>query len=117
MPHASGDEDERFVKVLSASDVDALLRFEAVGGRRYHAKDIVHTHDSNMVPTSRPRSSPLLPQRGMRRPVRKLWERQGDCWTQRYNFSGRYGANLMEEVARYAVVAAQVARNLEGSST
>ena len=31
-----------------------------------------------------------------------------------YTFSGKYGANLMEEVARYAVVAAQVARDLEG---
>ena len=29
-------------------------------------------------------------------------------------FSGKYGANLMEEVARYAVVAAQVAKDLEG---
>ena len=33
---------------------------------------------------------------------------------QRYTFSGKYGANLMEEVARYAVVAAQVAKELEG---
>ena len=37
-----------------------------------------------------------------------------DPWKQRYTFSGKYGANLMEEVARYAVVAAQVARDLEG---
>ena len=38
----------------------------------------------------------------------------GDVWTQRYTFSGKYGANLLEEVARYAVVAAQVAKDLEG---
>ena len=37
-----------------------------------------------------------------------------DAWKERYPFSGKYGANLMEEVARYAVVAAQVARELEG---
>lgn len=40
-----------------------------------------------------------------------------DIWKQRYNFSGKYGANLMEEVARYAMVAAQVARDWRGSST
>ena len=40
-----------------------------------------------------------------------------DAWKQRYTFSGKYGANLMEEVARYAVVAAQVARIWKGSST
>ena len=45
---------------------------------------------------------------------KKFWEREGDSWTQRYTFSGKYGANLMEEVARYAVVAAEVARQLEG---
>ena len=37
-----------------------------------------------------------------------------DVWKQRYTFSGKYGANLMEEVARYAMVAAQVAKDLEG---
>ena len=37
-----------------------------------------------------------------------------DIWKQRYNFSGKYGANLMEEVARYAMVAAQVAKEMEG---
>ena len=44
----------------------------------------------------------------------RTWEVPGDVWTQRYTFSGKYGANLMEEVARYAIVAAQVAKNLEG---
>ncbi|MEG2319518.1 MAG: glycosyltransferase family 4 protein, partial [Mucinivorans sp.] len=37
-----------------------------------------------------------------------------DVWKQRYTFSGKYGPTLMEEVARYAVVAAQVAKELEG---
>ena len=39
---------------------------------------------------------------------------QGDVWKERYNFSGSYGPNLMEEIARYAMVAAQVAKNLAG---
>ena len=39
---------------------------------------------------------------------------EGDVWRERYNFSGKYGANLMEEVARYALVARQVAIELEG---
>ena len=51
---------------------------------------------------------------GYERTGKKFWEREGDSWTQRYTFSGKYGANLMEEVARYAVVAAEVARQLEG---
>ena len=113
MPHASGDEDERFVKVLNASDVDALYCDSAVGGDDIMRKiSFIHI-DSNMVPYISPEEYASYRSK-YEKTGRKLWEREGDCWTQRYNFSGRYGANLMEEVARYAVVAAQVARNLEG---
>ena len=113
MPHASGDEDELFVKVLSASDVDALYCDSAVGGDDIMRKiSFIHI-DSNMVPYISPEEYASY-RSEYEKTGRKLWEREGDCWTQRYNFSGRYGANLMEEVARYAVVAAQVARNLEG---
>lgn len=113
MPHASGDEDERFVKVLNASDVDALYCDSAVGGDDIMRKiSFIHI-DSNMVPYISPEEYASY-RSEYEKTGRKLWERKGDCWTQRYNFSGRYGANLMEEVARYAVVAAQVARNLEG---
>ena len=113
MPHASGDEDERFVKVLNASDVDALYCDSAVGGDDIMRKiSFIHI-DSNMVPYISPEEYASY-RSEYEKTGRKLWEREGDCWTQRYNFSGRYGANLMEEVARYAVVAAQVARNLEG---
>ena len=38
----------------------------------------------------------------------------GDLWKERYSFSGTYGANLMEEIARYAMVAAQLAKDLAG---
>ena len=113
MPHASGDEDERFVKVLNASDVDALYCDSAVGGDDIMRKiSFIHI-DSNMVPYISPEEYASY-RSEYEKTGRKLWGREGDCWTQRYNFSGRYGANLMEEVARYAVVAAQVARNLEG---
>jgi len=47
-----------------------------------------------------------------RRTGRTILDKEG--WTERYSFSGKYGANLMEEVARYAMVAAQVARDLAG---
>ena len=43
----------------------------------------------------------------------KRWETR-DVWSQRYTFSGKYGANLLEEIARYAIVAAQVAKDHAG---
>jgi len=71
--------------------------------------------DSNMVPYVSPEEYKSYHDEYVRT-GRKTWETT-DLWKQRYTFSGKYGANLMEEVARYAMVAAQVARDLAGSST
>ena len=114
MPKASGDEDERFVKVVNASDVEARYCDSSIEGAEDIMRKISFIHiDSNMVPYISPEEFATY-REGYERTGRKFWEKEGDSWTQRYTFSGKYGANLMEEVARYAVVAAEVARQLEG---
>lgn len=114
MPKASGDEDERFVKVVNASDVEALYTGEVATGADDIMKKMSFIHvDSNMVPYLSPEEYEVKREEYLRTGQR-TWEVPGDIWTQRYTFSGKYGANLMEEVARYAIVAAQVAKNLEG---
>ena len=114
MPKASGDEDERFVKVVNASDVEARYSNSAIEGADDIMRKISFIHiDSNMVPYISPEEWDTYREE-YERTGKKFWEREGDSWTQRYTFSGKYGANLMEEVARYAVVAAEVARQLEG---
>ena len=114
MPKASGDEDERFVKVVNASDVEARYSNSTIEGADDIMRKIAFIHiDSNMVPYISPEEFETY-REGYERTGRKFWEKEGDSWTQRYTFSGKYGANLMEEVARYAVVAAEVARQLEG---
>ncbi|MFI3281768.1 MAG: glycosyltransferase family 4 protein [Rikenellaceae bacterium] len=112
VPRAYGDEDQRFIKVVNASDVEA--QFGGVGGG---SEDImskisfIHI-DSNMVPYISPEEYKSYHDEFVLS-GRKSWS-TSDVWSQRYTFSGKYGANLMEEVARYAMVAAQVARELEG---
>ena len=115
MPRASGDEDERFVKVINASDIEARYSSGSpVEGADDIMRKISFIHiDSNMVPYISPEEWDTYREE-YERTGRMIWEREGDSWTQRYTFSGKYGANLMEEVARYAVVAAEVARQLEG---
>ena len=114
MPKASGDEDERFVKVVNASDVEARYSNSTIEGADDIMRKISFIHiDSNMVPYISPEEWDTYREE-YERTGKKFWEREGDSWTQRYTFSGKYGANLMEEVARYAVVAAEVARQLEG---
>ena len=114
MPRASGDEDQRFVKVVNASDVEARYSESKIEGADDLWKKISFIHiDSNMVPYISPEEFETYREE-YERTGQKIWEREGDVWTQRYTFSGKYGANLMEEVARYAVVAAEVAKQLEG---
>ncbi|MCD7970761.1 MAG: glycosyltransferase family 4 protein [Alistipes sp.] len=110
MPHAYGDEDQRFVRVVNASDVEA--QYGRIG-TDILPENLSFIHiDSNLVPYISPEDF-----EAQRREVTVNREGRhipGDLWRERYNFSGKYGANLMEEVARYAVVAAEVAKQLEG---
>ena len=112
MPRASGDEDERFIRVVNASDIETVF-----GNVSSDAADIIdklsfiHV-DSNLVPYLSPEEYESYHDEFVKTGERR-WE-TGDVWSQRYTFSGKYGANLMEEVARYAIVAAQVAKDLEG---
>ncbi|MFI3279392.1 MAG: glycosyltransferase family 4 protein [Rikenellaceae bacterium] len=112
VPRAYGDEDQRFIKVVNASDVEAQFGGIEEGGDDILSKlSFVHI-DSNMVPYISPEEYKSYHDEYVRT-GRNTWSKS-DVWNQRYTFSGKYGANLMEEVARYAMVAAQVAKDLEG---
>ncbi len=112
VPRAYGDEDQRFIKVVNASDVEAQFGGVEEGGDDIISKlSFVHI-DSNMVPYISPEEYKSYHDEYVRT-GRNTWSKS-DVWNQRYTFSGKYGANLMEEVARYAMVAAQVAKDLEG---
>ncbi len=116
VPRAYGDEDQRFLKVVNASDVTAQYGglFQAgttEGDTILQRLSFIHI-DSNMVPYVSPEEYSEYHDEFIKSGA-KTWETQ-DVWSQRFTFSGKYGANLMEEVARYAVVAAQVAKELEG---
>ena len=108
MPSASGDEDESAVKIINASDVkvdvvdhnteDFLgkVQFVQVG--------------SNMVPYVDPDDFYRIVEEEKHCTREEFSIRYG----QKYKFSGKYGSNLMEEVARYALVGASIARQYEG---
>ena len=110
VPKAYGEEDQRFIRVVNASDVDAIYRSgDADSDIWRHVKFM--EINSNMVPYISPEQ--WEQERSRSEKVGTL-HHDGDVWRERYNFSGKYGANLLEEVARYAVVARQVAIELEG---
>jgi len=103
MPSASGDEDESSVKIINASDIPPFRSVKDVN--TFLEKVQFLKVDSSMIPY-------LAPEEYTRLSQDDIFHRQ-EVWFhelgQRYQFSGKYGANLMEEVARYAMVAATIA--------
>ena len=111
MPRAYGDEDQRFVRVVNASDVETIgTRDHEFSEELLEKVSFIHI-DSNMLPYISPEEYAAYHDEFVRSGRTHEWT---DVWKQRYTFSGKYGANLMEKVARYAMVAAQVAKDLEG---
>ena len=100
VPHAYGDEDQRFTHVVNASDVEALYGSTGSGADDILEKmSFIHI-DSNMVPYISPEEYESYHEQYVKS-GRKTWSTT-DAWKQRYTFSGKYGANLMEEVHMHA---------------
>ncbi len=102
MPSASGDEDKS-VDIINASDVAVDTVSTSVDEFLDRVK-FVHI-GTNMVPYVNPEEFSELVSSERKREVKDFRVQYG----QKYRFSGKYGANLMEEVARYAMVGGTIA--------
>ena len=103
MPSASGDEDQRAVRIINASDVAVCDTFHNID--EYLGKVQFLRVGSNLHPYIDPTDFTDLIEEEQRtqREEFKFYFRQ------KYKFSGKYGKNLMEEVARYAMVGGAIA--------
>ena len=103
MPSASGDEDQSVAKIINASDV-AVDTVSTTVDEFLNRVKFVHI-GTNMVPYADPEEFSRLVEEDRKRQVKDFSISYG----QKYKFSGKYGANLMEEVARYAMVGGTIA--------
>ena len=103
MPSASGDEDQSAPTIINASDVAVDTVSESVEEYLDKVK-FIHI-GTNMVPYADPEEFSRLVEEDRKRQVKDFSISYG----QKYKFSGKYGANLMEEVARYAMVGGTIA--------
>ncbi len=103
MPSASGDEDQSATTIINASDVPVDTMAETVDEFLDKVK-FIHI-GSNMVPYADPEEFGKLVEEEKKRQVKDFSISYG----QKFKFSGKYGANLMEEVARYAMVGGTIA--------
>jgi len=103
MPSASGNEDQSAVSIINASDIAVTESIKNVEGFLERVQFL--RFGSNMVPYVDPvRFSTLV---GSQR--EDQLEEYKISVGEKYKFSGKYGTNLMEEVARYALVAGEIA--------
>jgi len=107
MPKASKDEDETYVKIINASDVE-------VNTRQVHLETFSDKVEFLEV------ESKLVPYIGMDEYYRLvdqlksgILEEETITEKRKYEFSGKYTENLMNEVEHYAIVAAEIARNYD----
>ena len=104
MPSASGDEDQSAVKIVNASDVPFTQTWSEM--QSFLNKVDFLKVSSNLVPYIDPQ---LYTEYAGSKMEKTEYEQFKVKYGSKYKFSGKYGANLMEEVASYAMVAATIA--------
>jgi len=107
MPKASKEEDETYVKIINAGDVE-------VSTRHVHLNTFSDKVEFLEV------ESKLVPYIGMDEYYRivdqlnsGIFEEEELGEKRKYQFLGKYTENLMNEVEHYAIVAAEIARNYD----
>ena len=104
MPSASGDEDQSATTIINASDVPVSFTENLDVSEFLDKVQFVHI-GTNMVPYCDPEEFHNLVEEDRRRQEQDFKVHLGE----KYKFSGKYGSNLMEEVARYAMVGGTIA--------
>ena len=103
MPSASGDEDGSVATIINASDVPVMSVASSVD--EFLDKVRFVRVGSNMIPYTNPDEFYELVEA-----EKKHREVSTDnIYGSKYRFSGKYGSNLLEEVARYAMVGGTIA--------
>ena len=103
MPSASGDEDQSATTIINASDVSVVNVSDTVD--EYINKVKYFYVDSSLVPYVNPDEYFEAIEKMKKYQIRETTIGFG----QKFKFSGKYGENLMEEVARYAMVGGTIA--------
>ena len=107
VPKSFGDESQEGFRLINASDIE--LDFTQTLTQEFREKISYMEIGSNLVPY-------LDPEEFERWYSEEVLEKKTEVhsvYNRKYQFSGKYGANLMEEVSRYALVALSIANNFE----
>ena len=103
VPKAYGDEDQQAVRVINASDVSVDIQDTEF---KEFAKNFTYLEiGSNLVPYLDPEEFEKI----INETKTEKEQRKKSIYAKKYEFSGKYGVDLMEEVSRFALVAGTIA--------
>lgn len=103
VPKAYGDEDQQTVTLRNASDVSFDLADEEYKEYWQHIKYL--EVGSNIIPYV----SPEIFSKAIEENIKTGSEFTSNVFSRRYEFSGKYSTNLMEEIARYSLIGSALA--------
>jgi len=107
VPKAYGDEDQRAVRIVNGSDVPVNYKNKEI--QEFWNKLTYLEIGSNIMPYIDPEDFEKLHEDH----GKTVKEKEHIILGEKYSFSGKYGKNLMEEVARYALVGASIAQQYD----
>jgi len=107
VPKAYGDESQEAVRLINASDVTVMMNDPVF--REYWSQITYMEIGSNLIPYVGPEVFEQMVSENIKTRVQE----SSRVFSERFQFSGKYGHDLMEEVARYALVGASIAANSE----
>jgi len=104
VPKAYGDEDESAVRIVNASEVTVDSTDEDY--KEFWKKITYMEIGSNLIPYVSPQEFARIAEENKLEGV----SHEKKVTSTKFNFSGKYGTDLMAEVSRYALVAAGIAK-------
>ena len=107
VPKAYGDEDGEVAHILNASEESVELTAQNL---REYSETLKYIEIDSLLA---PYMDPLEYERVREETSRETRLENLHQFKTRFEFSGKYGASLMEEVARYAMVGASIAARLD----
>jgi glycosyltransferase involved in cell wall biosynthesis len=107
VPKAYGDESQEAVRLINASDVTVMMNDPIF--KEYWSQITYMEIGSNLIPYVSPEDFQQMVSENLNEKVQE----GSRVFSEKFQFSGKYGHNLMEEVSRYALVGAAIAANSE----
>jgi glycogen synthase len=105
VPKAYGDESQEAVRLLNASDV--VVDMQHTDYQNYWNRISFMEIGSNLIPYV----GPVEFEKMVSEKLKGTTESVSSVFAERFQFSGKYGHDLMEEVSRYALVGSSIAAN------